>query len=149
MLYVIGAVASAMINDESLTPDHVAQVLVPKLLRDWWQAHPTTVVLATLPVALVLVGGCIWGEIAHKTRKREELVLKLRGELAAERRHQRTVGQARDEARGVAEQAAREEMQRHAGRGELPASAEPQGQPFEEATLNPPPRFVGRADDLA
>jgi tetratricopeptide (TPR) repeat protein len=141
---VAGAAWGLFSNEEPITPDNLAQALVPKPLRDWWLANPTQVLLAALPVAVVLVAVFIWGEIAHKSLNREKRVLELREKLAVERRHQRTV----EESRNVAQQAAREEVQRHAGWGELP-SAEPQGPPFEEAALDPPRRFVGHTDDLA
>jgi tetratricopeptide (TPR) repeat protein len=125
----------------SLTPTTLMQAfwldhLIPLAIQNA-PGDLALLVPAAAVVALLLFAGLR----AAADRDNEQRVLDLREKQT---HRAEVVHHARQEAGAVA----RAVVQEYAEHPPSAAPAEPQGPPFEEALLNPPPRFVGREEDL-
>jgi tetratricopeptide (TPR) repeat protein len=126
-----------------------ASLSLATLLQAFWLDHLIPLALQHAPADLALlvpaaaaVALLIFAGLrAAADRDYEQQVLDLREKQT---HRAEVVHHARQEARATA----RAVVQEYAEQNPSAAPAEPQGPPFEEALLNPPPRFVGREEDL-
>jgi len=140
-LYALGVAYNLVINEEPLTPGNFFQVLVPKLIRDWWQADSTRVVWGIAVAAATLLLVFVLAERAQRILTLAAKVRELRGDFARWRRDYAIARAQHDRWERT-----------HRDVEELKSAGSPivdvQGVPFDLGILAPPEHFVGREDDV-